>query len=113
MKMNISVASASATVPVTDEEEEKNASNSFSGFIFLCNGRTKPECYRYRVFGLPLSNRAIVEKIKTGTKLFLFDFESKLLYGVYEATSNGRVGVEPLAFGGKFPAQVLSFSCYG
>lgn len=111
--MNNSVVSAFATAPATDEVEEKKASNRISGFIFLCNGRTKAECYRYRVFGLPLSKMAIVEKIKTGTKLFLFDFESKHLYGVYEATSNGRVGVEPLAFGGKFPAQVLSFSCYG
>nr|GME11433.1 DCD (Development and Cell Death) domain-like protein isoform 1 [Ipomoea batatas] len=106
MKMNNSVVSAFATAPATDEVEEKKASNRISGFIFLCNGRTKAECYRYRVFGLPLSKMAIVEKIKTGTKLFLFDFESKHLYGVYEATSNGRVGVEPLAFGGKFPAQV-------
>ena len=41
----------------------------------MCNGKTKPECYRYRVFGLQTEKLKFVEKIKPGSTLFLFDFD--------------------------------------
>jgi len=76
----------------------------------MCGRNTKHACYRFRVFGLPSNKQERIEKIKSGAKLFLFDFEVKLLYGVYEATSTGIINLEPLAFGGKFPAQVNQFA---
>ncbi|XP_060168865.1 uncharacterized protein LOC132599500 isoform X3 [Lycium barbarum] len=88
------------------EPELNGHQDVLSGFIFLCCGNTKPDCYRFRVFGLPLNRKEKIKKIKPGTKLFLFDFELKLLYGVYEATSTGIIDLEPLAFAGKFPVQV-------
>ncbi|XP_068304997.1 uncharacterized protein [Pyrus communis] len=78
----------------------------FSGYIFMCNGRTKPECYLYRVFGLPAGRREVIEMVRPGTKLFLFDYDVKFLYGVYEATTAGKMNLERTAFGGSFPAQV-------
>ncbi|KAL6576434.1 hypothetical protein OROHE_000215 [Orobanche hederae] len=94
-----------AAVQGTEREREK--AKHLSGFIFMCNQSTKLECYQYRVFGLPLGKKEVVEKIKPGAKLFLYDFELKLLYGIYEATSTGNLNLEPAAFRGRFPAQLM------
>ncbi|GER45537.1 DCD (Development and Cell Death) domain protein [Striga asiatica] len=101
-----SINRAATGVPEEKNEKEKH----LSGFIFMCNRNTKLECYRYRVFGLPLGKKEVVEEIKPGAKLFLFDFELKLLYGIYEATTTGKLNLEPAAFMGRFPAQVENLS---
>lgn len=78
-----------------------------SGYIFICDRVTKPECFQFQVFGLPMSRIDTVVRIEPGAPLFLFDCELRILYGVYGAASHGGANLVPHAFGGKFPAQVI------
>lgn len=79
------------------------------GAIFMASGATKSECLRRRIFGLPSSLASFVEQVKVGMPLFLFDFETKQLHGVFQACSDGAMNIVPHAFsssGRMFPAQV-------
>lgn len=90
----------------TIQGESIACTDQVPGYIFMCNGKTKADCYKYRVFGLPSARMDILEKLKPHMRLFLYDFDMKLLYGVYVAASDGRLAIEPAAFGGQFSAQV-------
>lgn len=83
----------------------------FAGLIFMCNSVTKKDCFKYHVFGFPEARKDVIERAKKGIKLFLFDIDQKVLYGVYKASSLGGMNLVSEAFQDserKFPAQVLS-----
>ncbi|CDY31667.1 hypothetical protein HID58_017607 [Brassica napus] len=92
-------------------EESNGASGEFPehGAIFMSNSSTRRECLRRELFGLPMGQAGFVKQVKAGMFLFLFEFESRELHGVFQACSDGAINIEPGAFcstGKQFPAQV-------
>lgn len=93
-----------------DGNKKHENCSMMKGAIFMSNRKTKQECIKRKLFGLPLSRTCFIMKIKAGMLLFLFENEERKLYGVFEATSDGALNIVPNAFissGSSFPAQVL------
>ncbi|KAJ4976244.1 hypothetical protein NE237_001350 [Protea cynaroides] len=79
------------------------------GAIFISNCSTKKECLRKKVFGLPSNQASFVKHVSDGTFLFLFEYEKRELYGVFQASCDGAMNIVPDAFksvGKHFPAQI-------
>ncbi|KAB1216915.1 B2 protein [Morella rubra] len=79
------------------------------GAIFMSNRSTMEECFERKLFGLPASLTNFVRGVKVGMLLFLFEYEERKLYGVFEATSDGEKNIVACAYrssGRQFPAQV-------
>ncbi|KAF5728749.1 hypothetical protein HS088_TW21G00901 [Tripterygium wilfordii] len=91
-------------------EEQNGASGTIPEFgaIFMSNAATKRECFKRKLFGLPPRMTHFVKHVKTGMMLFMFEFENRELYGVFQACCDGAMNIIPNAFSsfGNFPAQV-------
>ncbi|KAL1538461.1 hypothetical protein AAHA92_27206 [Salvia divinorum] len=92
-------------------EQDNGASGNIPEFgaIFLSNIQIKNECLQQNIFALPSSHAEFVRHVKEGMVLFLFETRKRELFGVYQASSDGAVDINPHAFsysGQHFPAQV-------
>ncbi|KAG8385113.1 hypothetical protein BUALT_Bualt03G0007600 [Buddleja alternifolia] len=92
-------------------EEDDAAAGSIPEFgaIFMSSIVTKKECFKRRIFALPSSQANFVKHVKAGMVLFLFEFEKRQLFGVYQASSDGAMDIVPHGFnysGKHFRAQV-------
>ncbi|XP_031112350.1 uncharacterized protein LOC116016295 isoform X2 [Ipomoea triloba] len=100
------VAPQGKDVPESSHRKRSSKKVESAGLIFMCNSETKKDCYRYNILGLPANKREIVENVYKGMRLFLYDVDLKLMYGIYKATGPGGYNIEPKAFKSQFPSQV-------
>ncbi|KAI4375388.1 hypothetical protein MLD38_013266 [Melastoma candidum] len=83
------------------------------GYVFVCNNDTMQEDLKRQLFGLPPRYRDSVRAITPGLPLFLYNYTTHQLHGIFEATSFGGSNIDPTAWEDKkckgesrFPAQV-------
>ncbi|KAJ7952165.1 B2 protein-like [Quillaja saponaria] len=86
---------------------------TIGGYIFVCNNDTMQENLRRQLFGLPPRYRDSVRTITPGLPLFLYNYSTHQLHGIFEAASFGGTNIDPTAWEDKkcagesrFPAQV-------
>ncbi|KAK1564800.1 hypothetical protein Q3G72_011865 [Acer saccharum] len=86
---------------------------TIGGYIFVCNNDTMAENLKRQLFGLPPRYRDSVRAITPGLPLFLYNYSTHQLHGVFEAAGFGGTNIDPSAWEDKkcpgesrFPAQV-------
>ncbi|KAL6541410.1 hypothetical protein OROGR_010896 [Orobanche gracilis] len=86
---------------------------ALGGYIFVCNNDTMQEDLKRQLFGLPPRYRDSVRAITPGLPLFLYNYTTHQLHGIFEAVTFGGSNIDPTAWEDKkcrgesrFPAQV-------
>ncbi|KAF6136171.1 hypothetical protein GIB67_001580 [Kingdonia uniflora] len=102
------------TLPPT---ESLPRDETIGGYIFVCNNDTMQENLQRELWGLPPRYRDSVRAIRPGLPLFLYNYSTHQLHGVFEAASFGGVNIDPTAWEDKkcagesrFPAQVRAIT---
>lgn len=70
--------------------------NVKQGFIFVCSRGTQEECFKRMLFGSTWDYEERVLKIKKGDVGYLYNLDTHVLFGVFEAVSNGALEIEPM-----------------
>ncbi|MCO5560458.1 hypothetical protein L7F22_014073 [Adiantum nelumboides] len=93
--------------------ESLSRNETLGGYIFVCNNDTMQEDLKRQLFGLPQRYRDSVRAIQPGLPLFLYNYTTHQLHGVFEAASFGGSNIDSSAWEDKknkgesrFPAQV-------
>eukprot|EP00210_Caulerpa_lentillifera_P000279 g272.t1 len=81
-----------------------------AGVIFTCTEDSLDDCLKAGVFGLPRTHFQYVQHVRPSMVLFLFNFSTRELHGIFRAIAGGKIdkesqGVKP-DWAAKFPAQV-------
>ena len=76
------------------------------GEVLSCTDGSEKECFSRLLLGTNKVYAPGFMKIKKGFFLFLLNLDSEKLYGVFRATSDACLSIQPEAWGGKYPYQV-------
>ncbi|KOM57969.1 hypothetical protein LR48_Vigan11g100200 [Vigna angularis] len=68
------------------------------GVIFGCKNNTMKECQSKLIFGLPANHFSYVKNIDPGLPIFLFNYSDRKLHGIFEASSKGKMYIDPYAW---------------
>ncbi|KAI5013522.1 hypothetical protein ZWY2020_035775 [Hordeum vulgare] len=90
--------------PASDPPED-DAPPLPAGYIFICSGETRPECFRYRVLGLPRGRLDAVSGSGAAPRSSSTTSTPSTYTGP-TVDSDGGLALEPVAFQGRYPAQV-------
>ncbi|EOA24484.1 hypothetical protein CARUB_v10017741mg [Capsella rubella] len=108
--MNLAVDKRFKTLPATETLPRNEV---LGGYIFVCNNDTMQEDMKRNLFGLPPRYRDSVRAITPGLPLFLYNYTTHQLHGIFEATTFGGTNIDATAWEDKkckgesrFPAQV-------
>ncbi|KAK9915208.1 hypothetical protein WJX75_006191 [Coccomyxa subellipsoidea] len=94
------------------EASQRNLGDELGGCIFGCTHETYEECVNGLVFGLPRPHWCYVQHIKKGMPIFLFNYNSRQLHGIFRAVSDGDWKINPHGWVGhtnretQYPSQV-------
>ena len=83
MSAAATAAAAGAGTPATAAELEAALGAYDNGMIFGCKNDTFEENMQRMMFGLPRQHMTVVEKITDRTAIFLLNYSSKVMHGVF------------------------------
>lgn len=83
-----------------------HANPKYKGCIFTCTDKTEKECFDRMLFATNKIYEEKALKVKRGDVLFLLNLDSDVLYGPFEAKTDGEMNIIPEAWRGNYPYQV-------